>query len=145
LVIAGQGWDWIEEVNGSRQTTYLQGFALLDNGEAVPGAVGSLDGSILNEYSVDVVDNHLRVAVTISNDLWVFEEAEDANAAEDPAPTLRTANYIVVLEIPDANGSGVNDAVMREVGRSQNLGEDGEVFTSVRFSGKSEEKSRCSV
>ena len=136
LVIAGQGWDWIEEVNGSRQTTYLHGFALLDNGEAVPGAVGSLDGSILNEYSVDVVDNHLRVAVTIRNDFWVFG-VEDVDAADDPDPTLRTENYIVVLEIPDVTGTDADDAVMNEVGRTQNLGEDGEVFTSVRFSGKS--------
>lgn len=128
LVIAGQGWDWIADMNGSRQTTYLHGFALLENGEATPAAVGSLDGSVLNEYSVDIVDNYMRVAVTIRNDFWVFAMDDEDDSA------LRTENYIVVLEIPDGTGTNVADAVMKEVGRSENLGEDGEVFTSVRFS-----------
>lgn len=131
LVVVGQGWDWIEEMGGSVQTTYLHGFELRGDGLATPAAIGSLDGSILNEYSVDVVDNYMRVAVTIRNDFWVFPETE----GEPPTP--RTENYIAVLKIPDIDDTASDDgAVMKVVGRSENLGEDGEVFTSVRFSNK---------
>lgn len=119
------------------QTTYLHGFAL-QNGLAVPAAAGSLDGSLLNEYSVDVVDNHMRVAVTIRNDGWVFaiEDTTEVDAEEPPLP--RTENYIVVLEIPevDETDTAGEPGILKEVGRSENLGEDGEVFRSVRFSDK---------
>ena len=134
LVIAGQGWDWIAEMNGSLQTTYLLGFALQNDGQATPAAVGSLEGSLLNEYSVDVVDNHMRVAVTIQNNMWTFalEGESDVNAE---VATPRTENYVVVLEIPEVDAAtSESGAILKEVGRTESLGEDGEVFMSVRFS-----------
>jgi hypothetical protein len=138
LVIVGQGWDWIAEMNGSLQTSYLHGFALHDDGSAIPAAVGSLDGSILNEYSVDVVGNHMRVAVTIRNDFWIFPLIDDVGISDAVAPPApRTRNHIVVLEIPeldDVTDTDADSAIMKEVGRTENLGKDGEVFTSVRFS-----------
>jgi len=76
----------------------------------------------------------MRVAVTIRNDFWMFplEDGDAADATEPPTP--RTENYIVVLEIPEVNGTNTDGNIMKEVGRTENLGEDGEVFTSVRFS-----------
>lgn len=130
LVVIGQGWNWVPEIGGSLQTTYLHGFALQDDGTAIPVASGSLDGSVLNEYSVDVVGNYLRVAVTIRNDRWVFPVADDGETADVDPPPLRTENYIVVMEMPAMTdlSDGGDVATMKEVGRSENLGKDGKVL-----------------
>lgn len=129
LVIATESWDWLSTVGASRQTTYLYGFSLLGNGEAVPAAVGTLEGTLLNEYSVDIVDGYMRVAVTIQNNLWRFPEtAEDL---EIPP----TQNFVKVLKIPDLGGTDLRP-ILTEVGRTESLGKPREVITGVRFSEK---------
>lgn len=132
LIVAGQGWDYIGRVGASRQTTYFLGFALLENGRVAPAAVGSLDGHLLNEYAVKIVNGYMRVAVTIRNNMWWF--AESTENVEIPP----TQNFVKVLKIPDVKklsftGSG---PLMEEVGSTDSLGEENEVITGVRFGEK---------
>jgi len=49
-------WCGMPDWRGSVQTTYL-GFALLDNGKSIPAAVRSLAGTIIGDYSIDIVGN----------------------------------------------------------------------------------------
>ena len=130
LVIAGQGWDWIASQGASVETTYLHGFAL-QGSHTKPAAVGSLEGSLLNEYAVDIVDNHVRVAITIRNNMWRFDDTS-------PVELPPTQNFIKVLEIPelDDNGAVVGSPIMKEVGSSESFGEPRETFQGVRFSDK---------
>jgi hypothetical protein len=51
-------------------------------------------------------------------------------ARQQPEPS--TENYIIVLKIPELNGT--DPGILEEVGRTKSLGKDGEVFTGVRFS-----------
>ena len=131
LVIAGQGWNWVEETGGSVETTYLHGFALLDDGRTAPAAVGSFKGSLINNYAVDIVGGYMRVATTIRNSMWRFTPVVTPLQPE-LQPELQTENYVIVLKIPELDGTG--PGILEEVGRTKSLGKDGEVFTGVRFS-----------
>jgi len=130
LVLATQGWDWIETWRGSVQTTYLLGFALLESGKTVPAAVGSLAGSIIGDYSVDVVGKYMRVAVSINNFMWRFQ---DTPAQEDMPPA--TENYIRVLKIPEIDDTGAckDSCILEQVGTSESFGLEGELFVGTRF------------
>ena len=131
LVIAAQGWNWIADWQGSVQTTYLLGFSLLQSGNAVPSAVGSLEGTIIGDYSVDIVGQYMRVAVTIDNNMWRFQGAP-------PNGVPPTENYIRVLEIPKLDDKGASESghVLEQVGTSKSFGKEGERFVGVRFSDK---------
>lgn len=138
LIVTAQGWNWNSNLGGSSQTTYLLGLRL-DGASATPHAVGSLDGYLLNQYSVDIFDGHLRVATTIQS-FWPFFSdvvVDDVNGTmttdiiEFPSPQFLTQNYITVLEIPVVTAD--QPAELKVVGQTKSLGKDGEVFTSVRF------------
>jgi DNA excision repair protein ERCC-4 len=135
LMIAGQGWNWNVGMGGSVQTTYLHGFALRD-GRATPAAVGRLEGALLDQYAVDIVDGYMRVATTIRNNMWAMVRplnGGDVVVQEQTVP--RTENYIIVLKIP-ALSDPSKSALLEEVGRTKSLGKDGEVITGVRFADK---------
>lgn len=148
IVIADQGWSWIEEDNVSSQKTYLLGFRL-DGASSSHSVVGSVEGYILNEYSVDFYEesgsSYIRIATT--QNFWsnwiiepfveeiidedapdnTFDEAESSSsggsAATEPAtvPESSTLNKLYVLRIPSsANSDG--EKVLEEVG-SVELGE----------------------
>lgn len=147
IIVADQGWTWIEEEGLSGQKTYLIGFRL-DGASSSHALVGSVDGYMLNSFSLDFVErdekSYVRIATTQS--FWTpwirpFEvdavDESDVDPAEDPIDTVveppesSTLNKIIVLEIPtEQNEDG--DKVLREVG-SVELGEPNERFTTVRF------------
>lgn len=133
LILAGQGWDWVGGFGASRQTTYFLGFALLDNGRAVPAAVGSLEGHLINPFAIDIVNGYMRVAVTIRNNNWWF--AETTGEVNTPPPTQ---NFVKVLKIPDIDDTEFdgNGPVLEVVGSTKSLGKENEVFTGVRFGDK---------
>lgn len=134
LLIATQSWDFIPRVGAGRQTTYFYGFALLGNGQATPAAVGSLEGTLLNEFSVDIVDGYMRVAITIRRNMW-RRSIEDTEEIDLPP----TENFVKVLKIPDLDdtddlrGPG---PYLKEVGSTKSLGKENETFFGVRFSNK---------
>ena len=125
LVFAAQGWNWSPWWGGSSQTTYLMGFKL-DGASATPAYLGSVNGYIINQYSLSVFEGHLRVAATV--DTWWPMWNPDGTTI--PQPVSRTNNTVHVLKIPTGN-----ETVMKTVTSIPNLGRPNERFTAVRYFG----------
>jgi DNA excision repair protein ERCC-4 len=152
LIIAGQGQRVDAQSGYSVESTNFLSFAV-DGAAATAEAIGSTDGYVLNSYAIDVLDEYLRVGVSINNQ-WFFvtepmplmegDVVEGSDTTGDVAtdPTTGTSsvpaqntnstteNYIVILTLPGLNGTEAG--VMQEVGRLQ-LGKPNELFTALRF------------
>jgi uncharacterized secreted protein with C-terminal beta-propeller domain len=128
LVFAAQGWNWRPWWQGSSQTTYLLGFKL--NGtSATPSYLGSVDGYIINQYSLSVHEGHLRVATTVDTFWPVWQPVVDANGVTIvPQPVSTTNNSVHVLKIPTGN-----ETTLTEVTAITGLGKPNERLTAVRF------------
>jgi DNA excision repair protein ERCC-4 len=130
LVFAAQGWNWSPWWQGSSQTTYLMGFKL-NGASATPSYLGSVNGYILNQYSLSVFEGHLRVAATVDTFWPVWEPFVDSsNLTIPPQPVSRTNNTVHVLKIPTGN-----ETVLTPVTGIPNLGKPDERFTADRFFG----------
>jgi len=139
ILVADQGWSWIEEEGVSGQKTYLIGFRL--NGPTSSHAlVGSVDGYMLNSFSLDFVEksgnSYVRIATT--QDFWVpwmpaiLEDTDTIGIPEPIVPVeSSTVNRIIQLKIPSAANTD-GDKVLEFVG-DVTLGEPNERFTTVRF------------
>ena len=127
LVFAAQGWNWSPWWGGSSQTTYLMGFKL-DGASATPAYLGSVDGYILNQYSLSVFEGHLRVATTVDTFWPVWQASNDTTIP--PQPVSTTNNTVHVLKIPTGN-----ETAMLTVTGVPNLGKPNERLTAVRFFG----------
>ena len=112
LVMAAQGWKRIDKWE---EYTYLMGFDI-SNGAARPSAVGEVPGYLLNQYSLDHYDGHLRAATTISAS-WGMVNGEWTRKTE-------SQNQITVLQ---RNGNK-----LLPVGMLSNVA-TGERIYSVRF------------
>jgi len=119
LVLGGRGYSFDPEFGASVEQTYLLGFQFKSDGTTVPFGHTSLPGYLLSQFSLDSVGNYLRVASTIRN-RWV-----SVSSTIVQEPLRRTQNQVVVLKL-DAGE-------WQTVGRTPNLGKDGEVITAVRF------------
>lgn len=130
LMLAGQGYNWMPDFRSSAQTTYLMGFSL-SGASAKPSFVQSVPGYINNQYSLNIYNGTMSIATTIR--MWwpVWEPVEDEN--DDiigwPWSVFNTSNAVYVYNLPSATEP------ITEAGRVENLGKEGEVFTSVRFFG----------
>jgi hypothetical protein len=143
-MFAAQGWDYIPELGGTGQTTYLMGFGL-DGTSAKPALLGSLPGYVQSERSIGIYDGHVRVATTINT--WWADMEDDAMPTEPddgigepivsnepsiwPQPRNIVQNQVIILKIPDTAG----EVLLEEVTRISNLGEEGETIQAVRYFG----------
>ena len=130
LILAAEGYNWIESLNGGGESTYLLGFSI--NGTSVtPLAVGSVPGFILNQYSLDIYNGHLRVATTIR---WYWTVSADSDGDDEFYPVWRWLgqNQVIILKIPILTDDD-EPGLFVETGRIPNLGKELEVFTAVRF------------
>ena len=131
LVFAMQGWNWNRWWRGSSQTTYLMGFKL-DGATATPAYMGSVDGYIINQYSLSVFEGHLRIATTVDTFWPVWRPVEDSSGFTiPPQPVSRTNNTVFVLKIPTGA-----ETTLKTVTAIPSLGKPNERFTAVRFFGK---------
>jgi hypothetical protein len=131
LVFAAQGWNWSPWWRGSSQTTYLVGFKL-DGASAAPAYLGSVDGYILNQYSLSVFEGHLRVAATVDKFWPVWQPVQDNSGSRiPPQPVSRINNTVAVLKIPTGN-----ETSLKTVTSVPDLGKLDGRFTAVRFFGK---------
>ena len=95
----------------------------LAGGKPVLAAQGLVDGTCLNQFSLDEYDGHLRIAVTKSVSHWVEQALEDGGEI----------SYFVDDE-DEVNAVYVLNSDLVTVGRLEGLGE-GELIKSVRFMG----------
>jgi len=139
IVIADQSWSWVAADGQAAQKTYLVCFRL--NGPSSSHAmVGSVDGYIMNPYSLDYVErtegSYVRIATTQSFwTPWVEPMEGDTTggdsgvAAPDKisaeAADSNTTNQIIVLRVPSSTDAS-GDLVLEQVG-SLELGEPKQV------------------
>jgi hypothetical protein len=143
--VADMGWSWIAEENQSSDKTYLICFSL-SGASSSHSLVGTVEGSLLNPFSIDYVEkasgSYVRVATTqstwtpwigIMEDTVVSTSEGDAmpvdgeavesvsDTTTSVAPESSTLNQIIVLKVPsEATGE------LERVG-SVELGEPNEV------------------
>eukprot|EP00591_Stephanopyxis_turris_P002339 CAMPEP_0195510954 /NCGR_PEP_ID=MMETSP0794_2-20130614/3440_1 /TAXON_ID=515487 /ORGANISM="Stephanopyxis turris, Strain CCMP 815" /LENGTH=854 /DNA_ID=CAMNT_0040638477 /DNA_START=91 /DNA_END=2655 /DNA_ORIENTATION=- len=95
LVLAGRGWNYNED-SSYDEYTMLLGFTL--NGvEAKPSAVGEVTGYLLNSYSLDWWNGHLRVATTNSQKGSMVPKEGDATSMEWVV-TSPSTSQVTILE-----------------------------------------------
>ena len=124
LWVAGQGWNWNPFRAASGDTTYLVGFDI-NGATSKARAVGTVDGYLLNPYSLDFEADKLRVATT--QRFWTFpirgvpvddavepvdtivwDGAVEATAEEeddDDDDINTTLNQLIVFDVPATGGS----------------------------------------
>jgi Beta propeller domain len=130
LIFSAQGWNYMPEKSATGPTTYFLGMKLT-GATATPVAVGSLPGSLINQYSLDIFDGHLRAATTIPT-LWRWPLITGTRVdVIVPVQESTTENQVVILKIPDVGVTGAG--LLTEVSRISNLGKKGESFTAIRF------------
>ena len=114
LFIASQGYDeHPSSRSGYIPTTFLLGFDLGD-GPAKGAKVGKVPGTVLNQFSIDMYEGHLRVATTTWSD-WVCPtepvaeepdegadevDAPDADSIEESVMTTSSSSPTVVDILP---------------------------------------------
>jgi hypothetical protein len=138
IIVADQGWSWIASDKISAQKTFLIGFSL-DGPKSAHAVVGSVDGYLLNPFSIDFVEkpggSYVRIATT--QDFWtpwfggpvgrpgivIIEDAAGTAESEVP-PKSSTLNQIIALKVPSTSTPGKRE--LQKVG-SVELGEINEV------------------
>ena len=96
-----------------KSATYLQGFDI-SGLTPKPYSYAELSGSPLNQYSLDLYENHLRVVTTQTMGWW---------------PDRNTTNKLWVLKVPHT----VESPQMVITGETGHLGKPGEEVKAVRF------------
>jgi DNA excision repair protein ERCC-4 len=129
LIFAAEGWDWLPARNATGSTTYLVGMKLV-GATATPAVIGSFPGRLLNQYSLDVFEGHLRAATNIPT-LWQWPTSTAGTEILVPIQVPSSQNQVIILEIPSIGVGGTG--MFSEVSRISKLGKDGETFTAVRF------------
>ncbi|GKY96675.1 hypothetical protein MPSEU_000627100 [Mayamaea pseudoterrestris] len=166
IVISTQGSKTIElltrpdgmERHTSIEQTYFTSFTI-DGVTTTPHSVGKVNGYLLNEYAMDVLEDELRVAVTVWNSTWVYDpnwQVDDTiipvqeggrrqlrrrrmqTTTETVAPEDDwmlpnddvTQNFVIVLQMPGPSSEQPGE--MQMVGQVQ-IGKPDETITAVRF------------
>ena len=128
LVIANRGYQFDSSTKSWNQNTFVTTFSIRDSylsGAKILGAA-QLPGYLLNQYSIDIWDGHLRLASTI-NFRWgcIYDDHDDNNdsAHEDCIWQMLqdSDNFISVYEVPNDNQGSV---AMRQAGFLNGLGEE---------------------
>lgn len=119
MIIASNGWIQGNNRWNWDEATFLVSFNLSQS-KAKPASFGSVDGYLLNQFSIDFFDNNLRVATTVNN-RW--------SILDDSSWTISNQSHsaITVLDI--------NNKEMSVTGKLSGLGK-GERIYSARFTGK---------
>lgn len=112
------GYTHIETENSRINATQLHRFSLND-GDIRLEATGTVEGSLLNQFSMDEYEGHLRLVTTKSGTIW----KEDAATATVTATNIATSQNLYVL-----------DDDLTIVGQIDDLA-PGERVYSVRFTG----------
>lgn len=121
-----------------RSVTGIHRFAL--DGLRLTGS-GSVEGRLLNQFSLDEHDGHLRAAVTVGDGMFIgrpmpidlierpIEEdaaADDVTTTTEPMAPVAPLNEIVTFDL---------DGALDVVGRSARFGHAGETLHGIRFAG----------
>jgi hypothetical protein len=145
IVLADKGWQWVEDMQEYAEMTFLVGFRL-DGASSKHEIIGSVFGSPLNPYSIDLIEKdnmvYLRIATTIN--FWsglVFADGDEVmmdswgtSVSAEPNPrdgdeVSTTWNEIVVLGTESGSGTELQKL------SSVRLGKKDEVRLIIRWLG----------
>jgi hypothetical protein len=141
IILADKGWQWVEAMQEYAEMTFLVGFRL-DGASSKHEIIGSVFGSPLNPYSIDLVEKdnmvYLRIATTIN--FWsglVFTDGDEVtvdsfgpsdSSVPNPGDEESTTwNEIVVLGTDSGSGTQLEKL------SSVRLGKPDEVRLIIRW------------
>ena len=138
LVISSEGWFTHQRQSGameSSEETYLLTYKL-DGAKTKPHAMGRVPGYVLNQFSMDHINqggtDYLRVA-TSTRQMWILEDSESFWRMQD---LEAGTSQLSILQMQDSQLEGNSTAKwMQEAGSLTGLGKPGERLYSVRFDG----------
>ena len=155
MVLATNGNSFSKKGSKWGQYTFFRIFTLSNDGTRAQGkGVGKAPGYVLNQFSIDEWDGHLRVATTVRSTLACqmgsqrpprpsnnTDNTNNSNNKKPPRPSdniptracrwsqvPETDNMITILKIPDSSSKQMN-----ETSSIKGLGLPGERIYSVRF------------
>ena len=148
MVLATPGMSFSKDQTAWEPQTFLRTFALSNDGTNAQGkGVGKAPGYVLNQFSIDEWDGHLRVATTIRSKMRcrllekkkAIQKSTDEIVPTSPERKIPTTdciwefvpesdNMITILNITDSSNQTLD-----EVGSIKGLGHPGEQIYSVRF------------
>lgn len=144
--VTDQGWNWDIEENKYAEKTMLLGFRF-NGASSTFSAVGSAEGRLLSQFSIDFVKNedkedgnikeYLRIATTESffqGGWWglprpmstVFIEEDNSSIEQEVEEESRTKNQIIIFEVPKVDDNNRQDNTLVRLG-SVELGKKDEV------------------
>lgn len=154
FVYATDGWIWVSDQtrihdlfsNEYLEQTMLLGFRL-DGASSTFAAVGTVPGSLLNQFAIDFVEDrdnaksYIRVATTqtFGRRRWwngrpilpVVDTWENVEATQEESES-RTKNQVVIFEVPKVEGNDNKISELVELG-SVEVGKKDEIITAIRF------------
>jgi len=134
LFLGTIGYDEHEELEYIESTYILELDLATAGGVVSPAqavAVGKVAGTLLNQFSMDYYESHLRVATTIP-ERWGCANAEVLNDVSfwcDWQMIRGPRNQVTVLSSSDND----EDGVLTPLGQTPHLGKPNESITAVRF------------
>ena len=134
LVLANKGYKYSSDSQGWQPCTFVMAFVLDDN--SVNGISSTeLLGYVLNQYSLDIWDGHLRIASTINAKWGCVEDDIDSSTRKRTGQNQcvwkfleDTNNFVSVYKLQEGESLS-----MQRVGFLGNIGEEGERIESIRF------------
>ena len=134
LLVAAKGHKFWKSDSIWKDNTYIIGFSLNNDGSRVQGrGVGTVPGYLLNQWALDVWDNHIRIASTTEGTWGCSNQISELIKSCTWTLLRDTDNQISVLKLPTDTEVLDGNTTMEMVGFLGGLGEVGERITSVRF------------
>jgi len=132
LVIANKGYHYDSASKGWKQNTFITSFSYdTSNGGVgvIPKGSAEVPGYIMNQYSLDIWDGHLRMASTIGS-RWGCQASDDEETTCKWTMLEDSDNFVSIYKLPNNQTSDLT-----LVGSLNDLGEVGERIEAVRFMG----------
>lgn len=135
LLISTQGYQYhhFRSRNSDwKQTTYILAFTLgSDGSSAQERGMGKVPGYILNQWSMDVWNNHARIA-SMTRERWGCVTTSDNNFCQWSV-IGESDNQITILKLPTDQEVTQGKTTLNQVGFLDDLGEPGERIEAIRF------------
>jgi Beta propeller domain len=133
MVMSAMAYSYDPVAGLTNISTVMLGFAR-DDATMKPHSIGTVPGLVMDSRAIDVFEDTIRVATTVTLETWTTNGARTTNETSTTPMWARdrpdTENYVIVMQMPGPNGT--NAGMMTEMGRVK-VGKPKESFTAVHF------------
>lgn len=134
--VADQGWNWVEAEDTYVQETFLLGFRLNDGATSSFSVVGTVPGSILNQFAIDFVAENgaefIRVATTLNFNWGWWGRPMPADSVAQITGESRTKNQVFILQVPSDDGTPEDNELIKrgsvELGKVNEVSRESALF-----------------